>query len=104
MSRSEQVRRVSRPLLPALHLTAAVTHEGEGYVARCMHVEVTSQGETSSGSPSATAIRLATSTIRALAAAVSAHQQPGHPCYVLHACMTYSEGPSKCVAAILLSA
>lgn len=30
----------------ALHLTAAVTHEGEWYVARCFQVEVTSQGET----------------------------------------------------------
>ena len=30
----------------ALHLTAAVTHEGEWYVARCLQVEVTSQGET----------------------------------------------------------
>jgi predicted RNase H-like HicB family nuclease len=29
-----------------LHLTAAVTHEGEWYVARCLQVEVTSQGET----------------------------------------------------------
>jgi predicted RNase H-like HicB family nuclease len=29
----------------ALHLTAAVTHEGEWYVARCLQVEVTSQGE-----------------------------------------------------------
>lgn len=30
----------------SLHLTAAVTHEGEWYVARCLQVEVTSQGET----------------------------------------------------------
>jgi predicted RNase H-like HicB family nuclease len=30
----------------ALHLTAAITHEGEWYVARCLQVEVTSQGET----------------------------------------------------------
>lgn len=30
----------------ALHLTAAVTHEDEWYVARCLQVEVTSQGET----------------------------------------------------------
>lgn len=29
-----------------LHLTAAVTHEGEWYVARCLQVEVASQGET----------------------------------------------------------
>ncbi|WP_031515824.1 type II toxin-antitoxin system HicB family antitoxin [Streptomyces sp. NRRL F-5123] len=29
----------------ALHLTAAVTHEGEWYVARCLQVEVTSQGD-----------------------------------------------------------
>ncbi|MFI5936342.1 type II toxin-antitoxin system HicB family antitoxin [Actinoplanes sp. NPDC051494] len=29
-----------------LHLTAAITHEGEWYVARCLQVEVTSQGET----------------------------------------------------------
>jgi predicted RNase H-like HicB family nuclease len=27
-------------------LTAAITHEGEWYVARCLQVEVTSQGET----------------------------------------------------------
>jgi predicted RNase H-like HicB family nuclease len=27
-----------------LHLTAAVTHEGAWYVARCLQVEVTSQG------------------------------------------------------------
>ena len=30
----------------ALHLTAAVTREGELFVARCLQVEVTSQGET----------------------------------------------------------
>lgn len=30
----------------ALHLTAAVTHEGARYVARCLQVEVTSQAET----------------------------------------------------------
>lgn len=30
----------------ALNLTAAVTHEGEWYVARCLQVEVASQGET----------------------------------------------------------
>ncbi|MET9777487.1 type II toxin-antitoxin system HicB family antitoxin [Streptomyces sp. NPDC006367] len=30
----------------ALHLTAAITREGEWYVARCLQVEVTSQGET----------------------------------------------------------
>ncbi|OKK25376.1 hypothetical protein AMK09_02625 [Streptomyces sp. CB02488] len=30
----------------ALHLTAAVTHEADWYVARCLQVEVTSQGET----------------------------------------------------------
>lgn len=29
----------------ALHLTAAVTHEDEWYVARCLQVEVTSQGQ-----------------------------------------------------------
>lgn len=29
-----------------LQLTAAVTHEGDLYVARCLEVEVTSQGET----------------------------------------------------------
>jgi predicted RNase H-like HicB family nuclease len=29
----------------ALHLTAAVTREDEWYVARCLQVEVTSQGE-----------------------------------------------------------
>ena len=27
-------------------LTAAITHEGDWYVARCLQVEVTSQGET----------------------------------------------------------
>jgi predicted RNase H-like HicB family nuclease len=30
----------------ALHLTAAITHEDGWYVARCLDVEVTSQGET----------------------------------------------------------
>lgn len=30
----------------ALRLTAAVTHEGDWYVARCLQAEVTSQGET----------------------------------------------------------
>jgi predicted RNase H-like HicB family nuclease len=30
----------------AVHLTAAVTHEGDWYVARCLQVEVTSQGTT----------------------------------------------------------
>jgi hypothetical protein len=30
-----------------LHLTAAVTHEGEWYVARCLQVEVTSQAKLS---------------------------------------------------------
>ncbi|MGW2599711.1 type II toxin-antitoxin system HicB family antitoxin [Streptomyces klenkii] len=30
----------------ALRLTAAVTHEDDWYVARCLDVEVTSQGET----------------------------------------------------------
>ena len=29
-----------------LQLTAAITHEGDWYVARCLQVEVTSQGET----------------------------------------------------------
>lgn len=29
-----------------MRLTAAVTNEGEWYVARCLEVEVTSQGET----------------------------------------------------------
>jgi predicted RNase H-like HicB family nuclease len=29
-----------------LHLTAAVTHEGDWYVARCLEIEATSQGET----------------------------------------------------------
>lgn len=32
--------------LPAMRLTAAVTHEEPWYVARCLEVEVTSQGET----------------------------------------------------------
>jgi predicted RNase H-like HicB family nuclease len=31
---------------PTLHLTAAVIKEGDLYVARCLEVEVTSQGET----------------------------------------------------------
>ena len=30
----------------ALHLTAAITHEGEWYVSRCLQVEVASQGRT----------------------------------------------------------
>jgi predicted RNase H-like HicB family nuclease len=29
-----------------LHLTAAVTHKGDWYVARCLEIEATSQGET----------------------------------------------------------
>jgi len=29
-----------------MRLTAAVTHEGDWYVARCLEVEVASQGET----------------------------------------------------------
>ena len=29
-----------------LHLTAAVTREGDWYVARCLEIEATSQGET----------------------------------------------------------
>jgi predicted RNase H-like HicB family nuclease len=29
-----------------VQLTAAITHEGEWYVARCLQVEVTSQGTT----------------------------------------------------------
>jgi predicted RNase H-like HicB family nuclease len=29
-----------------LHLTAAVTREGDRYVARCLEIEATSQGET----------------------------------------------------------
>jgi predicted RNase H-like HicB family nuclease len=29
--------------------TAAVTHEGDWYVARCLEVEVTSQGESAEG-------------------------------------------------------
>ena len=28
-----------------MQLTAAITHEGDWYVARCLDVEVTSQGE-----------------------------------------------------------
>jgi predicted RNase H-like HicB family nuclease len=31
---------------PSQHLTAVVTREGEWYVARCLEVEATSQGET----------------------------------------------------------
>ncbi|WP_269853601.1 type II toxin-antitoxin system HicB family antitoxin [Streptomyces sp. RPT161] len=30
----------------ALHITAAVTHEDDWYVARCLQVEVASQGKT----------------------------------------------------------
>jgi predicted RNase H-like HicB family nuclease len=33
-------------MLNAMKFTAAVTHEGEWYVARCLEVEVTSQGST----------------------------------------------------------
>jgi predicted RNase H-like HicB family nuclease len=33
------------PMAP-VQLTAAITHEGDWYVARCLQVEVTSQGET----------------------------------------------------------
>ena len=29
-----------------MRLTAAITHEGDWFVARCLDVEVTSQGET----------------------------------------------------------
>jgi hypothetical protein len=31
---------------PTLHLTAIVTREGDWYVARCLEIEATSQGET----------------------------------------------------------
>ena len=34
------------PRLTVMRLTAAVTHEPPWYVARCLEVEVTSQGET----------------------------------------------------------
>ncbi|MBO1415928.1 type II toxin-antitoxin system HicB family antitoxin [Streptomyces sp. FH025] len=30
----------------SVHLTAAIVPEGEWYVARCLQVEITSQGET----------------------------------------------------------
>jgi predicted RNase H-like HicB family nuclease len=33
--------------IEALRLTAAITHEGEWYVAHCLQVEVSSRGETS---------------------------------------------------------
>jgi predicted RNase H-like HicB family nuclease len=33
-----------------MQFTAAVTHEGDWYVARCLEVEVTSQGTTSDDS------------------------------------------------------
>ncbi len=32
--------------MSAIRLTSAITHEGSWYVARCLEVEVTSQGET----------------------------------------------------------
>ena len=32
--------------MSAVQLTAAITHEGEWFVARCLQVEVASQGET----------------------------------------------------------
>jgi predicted RNase H-like HicB family nuclease len=32
--------------MTVLQLTAAITHEGDWYVARCLQVEVASQGET----------------------------------------------------------
>ena len=32
--------------MPQVRLTAAVTHDGDWYVARCLEVEVTSQGRT----------------------------------------------------------
>ncbi len=32
--------------LTTLHLTAVVTREGDWYVARCLEIEATSQGET----------------------------------------------------------
>jgi hypothetical protein len=35
----------------ALHLTAAVTHEGQWHVTRCLQVEVTSQGKTIEDAP-----------------------------------------------------
>ncbi|MCL6577721.1 type II toxin-antitoxin system HicB family antitoxin [Kyrpidia sp.] len=35
--------------MPRRRLTAAVTKEGKWYVARCLEVEVTSQGETLEG-------------------------------------------------------
>ena len=34
-----------------MHLTAAVTHEARWYVARCLEVEVTSQGATVEEAP-----------------------------------------------------
>ena len=37
---------VSASTFSDVQLTAAVTHEGAWYVARCLDVEVTSQGET----------------------------------------------------------
>lgn len=32
--------------MSAIRLTSAITHEGSWFVARCLEVEVTSQGET----------------------------------------------------------
>jgi predicted RNase H-like HicB family nuclease len=42
--RSRYAARMAEPT--TLHLTAAVTHEGDWYVARCLEIEATSQGET----------------------------------------------------------
>ena len=39
-------RGVARSTLYGMKLTAAITHEPPWYVARCLEVEVTSQGET----------------------------------------------------------
>src|SRR6516165_4395266 len=39
-------RKVRAEPMTDVQFTAAITHEGDWYVARCLQVEVTSQGET----------------------------------------------------------
>lgn len=40
-----RARQTGGMTVDVLHLTAAIPHEGKWYVARCLQVEVTSQGE-----------------------------------------------------------